>query len=76
LSNPSLNSGEQPAKANPPHIRKGKNNKLSTVISNKIGNNNIHIIKQYPVNQYRLLSPSKYEVSDNDSGIFLYFIII
>lgn len=57
-------------------MRKGKNNKLFTVISNKIGTNNKHIIKQYPVNQYRLLPPNKYEVSDNDSGIFLYFIII
>lgn len=32
--------------------------------------------QQKIVNQYRLLPPNKYAVSDNDPGIFLYFIII
>ena len=59
LSNPPINNGEQPAKDNPPQNINGSIIKLLLVISNNTGNNNIQIIKQYPVNQYRLSPPNK-----------------
>lgn len=38
---------------------KGRNKKLFDVIVNNTGNKQKDIIKQYPVNQYRLLPPNK-----------------
>ena len=57
LSKPSLNNGEQPANNNPPQNIKGRNCKIE--ISNNIGNKQIDIIKQYPVNKYLLFPPNK-----------------